>query len=306
MRTGTLVSIIYSLFGFVSVAQEQPSAYDTAYAKWEELAFGGGSIEESVEAFHKLRDVWRTSAQIERDHAAYYFAFAAVTTAAHAPKDDAKLILGEAAKVATEYPIVLSRGKSAMRFQEVASVHARVWGASEADPFIGVPIGYEMVPHGRGFVALQESAEVDPTVALRAESALEANEALGLLLNLDSSGSVLAALPVAISEGDGSLRSRLKAVLKHEAAGSEGSDHFVRQEPEVFFATHSSATKVPTPPSPQVPSHVQPPAPKRPTEQKPAPSTPVQESPVSTWWSVVAAMVVTALGLLWFLLKKRK
>ncbi len=306
MRTRTLVSIVYSLSCLVSVAQERPNAYNTAYAKWEELAFGNGPAAESIEAFRKLRDAWRTSTQIERDHAAHYFALAAVSTAARAPKDDAGLILGEAAKVAKEYPVVLSRGKSPTRFQEVASVHARVWGESGTDPFAGVSTGYEMTPLGSGFSALQESAEVDPTVALRAGEALEANEELGLLLNLDSSGSVLEELPVAIAGGSSSLRSRLKAIFKHEPGGSEeGQGHFMRQEPEPFFATQSGAETTSTPPSPPVPSHVQPPAPKMPSGQKQVPTTPGEKPPSPMRWPVVA-MVVTVLGLLWFLLKKLK
>jgi len=57
--------------------------------------------------------------------------------------------------------------------------------------------------------------------------------------------------------------------------------------------------------SPQVPSHVQPPAPKKPTDQKPAPLEPVAKSPASTRWPVAAVVIVAASGLLWLLIKRR-
>jgi hypothetical protein len=49
---------------------------------------------------------------------------------------------------------------------------------------------------------------------------------------------------------------------------------------------------------------VQPPAPKKAPEAKP--STPSEESTSSTPWSVVAVLIVAAMGLLWLLLKGRK
>ncbi len=58
--------------------------------------------------------------------------------------------------------------------------------------------------------------------------------------------------------------------------------------------------------SPQVPSHVQPTAPRKPTDQKPAPSTAVEEPSSSTRWPLAAVVVVAALGLLWVLLKNRE
>lgn len=299
MRASIHVTIINLIFCACSVAQNesQPSNYDVAYAEWERAS--------SIATFRKLQDAWRTASQFEKDHAAYYFALAAVTTAAQAPEEDAYLLLREAGRVASEYPIVVSRGKSATRFQEVASVHAKVLGAGKTDPFEGAPVGYEMTPNKNGFVALQESAEVEPTMALGAESVLEANEGLGLLLSFDSTGSILQQSPVAIAEGSGPLRPRLKAVLKHQAAGPDGPSRFSRQEPEVFFAEQPSATTTPTqePPSP---------TPQPPTRQvktpstAPAASTQSEEPTSSTPWSVVAVLIVAATGLLWLLVRKRK
>ncbi|HEY1080847.1 MAG TPA: hypothetical protein VGE29_01210 [Prosthecobacter sp.] len=215
--------------------QESPSAYDAAYAAWEQATHQSGSIETSVDAFSKLHTAWENATQSERDHSAYYYAQAAVTTAARAPKEDAYQLLREAAKVVSKFPIVLSRGKSAKKFQAVASVHARVWSASQTDPFAEAPVGYEMAQQGNGFVALQEAAEVDSAIAADAESAVAGNEGLGLLLFLDQSGSIVQSLSVAITKGSGSIRSRLTAILKHEPAGPSGPSRFVRQEPEVFF-----------------------------------------------------------------------
>lgn len=299
MRASILATVIYSIFCVFLVAQNQaqPSKYDVAYADWERTP--------SVASFRKLQDAWRTASQFERDHAAYYFALAAVTTAAQAPKDDAVLLLREVSKVASEYPIVISRGKSARRFQDVASVHAKVWGAANADPFEGVSVGYEMTQNGDGFVALQDSAEIEPTIALGAEAVLEENERLGMLLSLDSTGSVVEVLPVAIADGTGSLRSRLKTILKHEPAGPNGPARFVKQEPAVFFLEHPNTTTAPTlaPPSstPQQSTRQ-----VKATEAKPTTPTPSEEQTSSTPWSIIVVLIVAATGLLWLLVKKRK
>jgi hypothetical protein len=45
---------------------------------------------------------------------------------------------------------------------------------------------------------------------------------------------------------------------------------------------------------------------KRLTKQKPRLTTSDEQFPSTTWWSVVAVLVVAALGVLWLLLKKRK
>ena len=58
--------------------------------------------------------------------------------------------------------------------------------------------------------------------------------------------------------------------------------------------------------SSQIPTHAQPTAPGKPTEQKSAPSTAVEEPSRSKSWPVVAAVVVAVLGLMWVWLNKRK
>jgi hypothetical protein len=303
MRTHTITSVILSLFCIAAFAQESPSAYGAAYAAWEARPTDRASASESVAAFDKLRVAWSNASTFERDHAAYYFALAAVTTAANAPSEEAGRLLGVAAKVAAEYPIVISRGKSPKRFEQVASVHARVWGANKVDPFAGAPIGYEMAPRGGGFVALQESAEVDQTVAVDAGSVLGDKEGIGLLLDLDSTGSVVEALPIAIAAGTGSIRSRVKAILKHEPAGPNGPGRFERQEPEVFFSAHPTTTTTPTlaPPSPTL--HQSARQIKAPSS---APAPPPIEGPTSsTPWSIIVVLIVAGVALLWLVLKRR-
>jgi hypothetical protein len=122
MRTHTITSVILSLFCIAAFAQESPSAYGAAYAAWEARPTDRASASESVAAFDKLRVAWSNASTFERDHAAYYFALAAVTTAANAPSEEAGRLLGVAAKVAAEYPIVLSRGKSPKRFEQFMPV----------------------------------------------------------------------------------------------------------------------------------------------------------------------------------------
>jgi hypothetical protein len=298
MRAIIFFTVTYLVLCACLVAQtkSQPSDYDIAYAEWERAS--------SVVAFRKLQDAWRGASQFERDHAAYYYALAAVTTAAQAPPEDAYLLLREVGMVASEHPILISRGKSARRFQDVASVHAQVWAASKADPLEKVPVGYEMTAARDGFVAIQESAEVEPTMALGAEAALASNEGLGLLLSFDSAGSILEKLPVAIADGTGSIRSRLKAILVHEPAGPSGPSRFVRQEPETFFAAQADTTSTAKSASP-----VSLPTPKTVSQDNPAnpkSATPSEEPAASTPWSVVAVLIIAATSLLWLLLKKRK
>jgi hypothetical protein len=280
----------------VAQTKSQPSNYDLAYAEWERAS--------SVVAFRKLQDAWRGASQFERDHAAYYYARAAVTTAAQAPPEDAYLLLREVGMVASEHPIVISRGKSARRFQDVATVHAQVWAASKADPLAKVPVGYEMTAARNGFVAIQESAEVEPTMALGADAALASNEGLGLLLSFDSAGSILEELPVAIADGTGSIHSRLKAILVHEPAGPSGPSRFVRQEPETFFAAQTD-----TAPTAKSTSLVSSPSPKNGTKEppaKPMPTTTSGEPTSSTPWSIIVVLIMAAIGLLWLVLRNRK
>ncbi|MCB1244008.1 MAG: hypothetical protein KDN04_14860 [Verrucomicrobiae bacterium] len=50
----------------------------------------------------------------------------------------------------------------------------------------------------------------------------------------------------------------------------------------------------------------QPPTQRMPTDQKPTIPKPEEESASTTSWMVVAVVIVTALGLLWWGLRKRK
>lgn len=283
-------------------AQETPSAYQSAYAKWETLSYGQGSITQSIDAFDNLQSEWKRASPSERSHAAYHFALAAVNTAANAPIENANRILDVAAKVATEYPIVLSRGKSAKQFQRVASVHARAWGASKTDPFQGVSMGYEMSPHGSRFIALQEAPDLDQTVAVDANEILNDNEKLGILLDLDSSGSIVESVLVTLGEGSGSLRSRLKAILKHEPSGKEGPNRYSKHAVETFFAPQMNSNQTTQPPKQTREEYPQ--AQKTQSETTPTSAKLGAEIPSLTAWILKVVLVVAAICLL-LLLKCR-
>lgn len=60
-----------------------------------------------------------------------------------------------------------------------------------------------------------------------------------------------------------------------------------------------------TAPAPKQLPVVQPPAPKKAPEAKPTVPTPGEKPTSSTPWSIIAVMIVAAIGLLWLLLKRR-
>lgn len=220
--------------------------------------------------------------------------------------ESAKL-LAEAGGIAKSYDFELGRGKSPTHFYQVASVQARVITETKRDPLTGAPLGYELESEGDGYFAIQQSPGSERTLSSASPFPLEglaANESAGTILRINNRGSVVEALPVAIAEGSGSLRSRLTAILRHEPAGPSGPGRFVKQEPEVFFAeqrgTTTTPTLAPTSPTPQSPT----PQVKTP-EAKPAP--PPSEEPTSaTPWSIIVVLIVVAIGLLWLVLKSRK
>lgn len=137
--------------------------------------------------------------------------------------------------------------------------------------------------------------------------AVGVDDALALVYRLNKQGGkFVATAPRWLVVPKGKLPDVLKQATREVVFNADGrmTVHLLKAQAEASSKAEPSTAGNTA--SPQVPSHVQTSAPKKPTEQKPVPSTPVKESSSSTRWPMLAVVMLAASGLLWLLLKKRK
>jgi hypothetical protein len=313
MKPLLIQSLLFSLFAGLGLCQSPDAAtkYQEAYAAWEAVAYRPAALPSADAPFEALRQAWQAAPDAVRSEAAYRYAQAAIRTARQlvnsGKHEIAASLLKEAGTVAKSYPVVLGRGRHATAFEDIASVHASVMAATNSDPLEGMPTSYEIGRMAAGFYALQLSPDGDRTTSIAAPTALEglaSNESAGTILRIDSKGTVLQALPVAITDGSGPLRSRLSSIFEHQPAGPRGPSRYVKHGAETFFAAQTDTT-----PTTKSTSLVSSPSPKNGTKEppaKPMPTTTSGEPTSSTSWSIIVVLIVAAIGLLWLMLKNRK
>lgn len=268
---------------------EIKSAYQAIQTAWNELpAFWKKDTSPAMSQF-------RIGAAVEAS---------ALFVGAGAP-EEAIRALQEAAKLSQELRVPFSQGRTDNTFRNRASIHARLFAQTGEDPLQGSEIGYELWKQGKNYAALQEGGVWDQAAPLFGDdpSLLLASEGEGKMAVLDSNGRVIQELSVAIAKGSGPPKSRLTAILKHESAQPESAGRFLRQDPEIFFASTVSSPMAPTmvPPSSNT---------SQATRQEKVSSTtlaptPQEKAASSTPWSIIVVLIVAALGLLWLLLKRR-
>lgn len=299
MKSSFVHCLLFCFSAGLGISQSPDAAtkYQEAYTAWEAAAYDPAVHPKADASFEALRQAWQAAPDTVRSEVAYRYAQAAIRTARQfveaARHEDAASLLKEAGTVAKSYPVVLGRGRHATAFEEIASVHASIMAETKSDPLDGMPTSYELGLTADGYYALQQSPDGDRATSSAAPTALEGlapNESAGTILRIDPKGTVLQALPVAITDGSGSLRSRLTAIFEHQPAGPSGPSRYIKLGVETFFAAKTNGNQTTPPPKPL--PVVQPPAPN----EEPASFTP---------WSIIAVLVIAATGLLWLLFKRR-
>ena len=190
-------------------------------------------------------------------------------------------------------------------FLELVELQALVTAETGSDPLAG-QVDYYFEKNGNGFTAAR--LELGDDAAGITVPEFGADDALALVYRLNKQGGkFVATTPKWLVVPKGELPDVLEQATREVAFDADGRmtvRNLKVQQAEPSPKTDPSAADNAA--SPQVPSHVQLPAPKKPTEQKPTPSTPSEEPASSTRWPVVVAVIGAALGLLWLLHKKRK
>ena len=215
---------------------------------------------------------------------------------------EAVAALQDGAKLALELEVAFSQGRTDNTFRSRASVHARLFAETGANPLLGIDVGYDIWQQGNGYAALQEGGVWEQASTLFGDDPglFLPSETEGKMAILDSKGMIIQELSVAITKGSGSPKSRLAAIFKHVSAQPESEGRLVKQEPGAFFAEQPSTTTTPTSPTPLPPTRQ-----VKTSEVKPAPP-PNEEPTSSTPWSIIVVLIVAATGLLWLLVRKRK
>lgn len=214
--------------------------------------------------------------------------------------------LTEEIKIQTTFggQIEHSTKKSDTFFAELVELQALVTAETGRDPLAG-QVSYHFEKDGNGFTAAR--LELYDDVAGITVPDVGDDDALALVYRLNrQGGKFVATAPKWLVVPKGELPDVLEQATREVVFEADGrmTVHNLKVQASPSPKVDSSATDNTA--SPQVPSHVQPPAPKKPTDQKSAPSIPVGESPASTRWPLEAVVIVAVLGFLWLLLKKRK
>jgi hypothetical protein len=184
-------------------------------------------------------------------------------------------------------------------FERLIQLQAQLTAETGSDPLAG-RVGYSFEKDGEGFTAAR--LELGDDIAGITVPEIGADETLVLVHRLNRQGGRFVATPSRwLVVPKGRLPDVLKQATREVAFDSSGKMMVHRLQAQ---GESSPKANPPAANNTQAPSFVQPPAPKKALEAKPA--TPSEEPTSSTPWSVVAVLIVTATGLLWLVLKKRK
>lgn len=310
----TLILILFASLCFLreidALDTTNQATYDAAVAAWELAAYGNQNSKLVSKHFEALSSAWDKNSDQIQGHTAYYFGRAAIVTAKKLAVDtkvkEAALILQKAGYVIKKHGVDVTSGRTQSHFEEVAGLHVKVLTYLGTDPLADVAIAYELVRDGDNYVAIREGKDTDQSALATFDdgSLLLPGEKEGTILRIDSKGTVLQALPVAITDGSGPLRSRLTSIFEHQPAGPSGPSRYVKHGAETFFAAQTD-----NPPTTKSTSLVSSPSPKNGTKEppaKPMPTTTSGEPTSSTPWRIIVVLIVAAIGLLWLVLKNRK
>ncbi len=180
-------------------------------------------------------------------------------------------------------------------FEELITLQALVTAETGNDPLAG-QVGYFFEKDGDGFTAAR--LELGDDVAGITVPEIGVNEALALVHRLNKQGGrFVATAPRWLVVPKGKLLDVLEQATREVAFDADGRMIVHNLKAQAKPSPKADPSAAGDTASQQVPSHVQPPAPKKPTEQKPAPAT---------LWPMIAAVIMVAMGMLWLLLKKRK
>ena len=188
-------------------------------------------------------------------------------------------------------------------FEKLIALQALVTSETGSDPLAG-RVSYSFEKDGDGFTAAR--LELGDDVAGITVPEIGADEALALVLRLNRQGGKFVATASRwLVVPKGRLPDVLKQATREVAFDSSGKMMVHRSQTQGESSPKANPPAATNTTSPQVPSPVQPPAPKKAAEAKPAVSSPSEE-PASTPWLVWSVLIVAATGLLWLLLKKRE
>ena len=253
MKPPILVAILSLAFCAATNGQIPDPAveYREAYTTWERVAYSSASGAVVDKSYEDLRLAWQSASVTTRAAAAYDFARAALRTARLCEAEEnhqrASTLLGYAGEVAKTYPVVLSRGKSQSAFQDTASLHARVVAATNNDPLVDAPTGYELGRENRQFYAIQVSEPGERTMSEASPTELTGlapDEIAGTLLIIDQDGKVRKSVPIAVRQEANkteSIRARVTAVYLRQEAGAAGPASYTRIPPEKFFSKNDES-----------------------------------------------------------------
>lgn len=233
-------------------AMAQPAAvhdFQSKYAEWEKNAYADiPSAKQIIESFSTLKTAWAMAPEQLRRAKADVYTSAALRTAEFSLDGGSNIVpaelLQEAGRIAETYSLELGRGRSFTAFERTVSTQARVVAKINWDPLEGAPLGYEFGELSNGYYAIQKSLESERETSSASQYPIEnlrPDESAGTLLRMDSNGMVLDKMPVVIVDGSGSLKSRVKAILRYEPAGPDGPGRFARHDPESYLTTPDSS-----------------------------------------------------------------
>lgn len=187
-------------------------------------------------------------------------------------------------------------------FEGLITLQAQLTAETGSDPLAN-KVGYSFEKEGDDFTAAR--LELGDDAAGISVPEMTSEEALALVHRVSRQGGrFVASAPKWFVVPKGRLPDVLKLAKREVTFDSTGkmTVHALQAGSGTApTATNSDNATA----APQVPPMVQPATPKKATEAKPA-STPSEEPASSTPWSVIALLIVAAIGLLWLLVKKRK
>lgn len=186
-------------------------------------------------------------------------------------------------------------------FRDLVELQAQLTAETGSDP-LADQVGYSFERDGDGFTAAR--LELGDDISGITVPEIGADEALALVHRLDKQGGKFVATASRwLVVPKGRLPDVLKQAIHEVAFDSDGrmTVHSLKAHAEPSSKADPSVAANMA--SPEVPSHVQPPSPKKALEAMP---TPIEKPTSSTPWSIVVMLIVAVLGLLWLLLKKRK
>lgn len=237
------LSIVLLSFVFAVQDGERQGAielegWNTAKAEWHQLTDSGEQLssEQVISAYTRIKEEWEQLDSYWKDGGpgTGYFRIAAAIKAAEMMSnlgkfDQAAGILKEGANLAERNGFGFSRGRSTQRFQELASLHVRLFSALGANPLDGVDIGYELWRDGAGFAAVQERQKFEKSsFQFPHNGVIQEEESEAEWLEIDALGMVTKSAPAALTVGDVSLRDRVAAVFEFQPSGSHGAAKYVR------------------------------------------------------------------------------